>query len=93
LSFDEDHPLEVDFEVPNRLRVGVYANAARISYTLSEFTLDLAVFDPELDESGRAIVCARVRIPVIFVFDVLRAINLAMTSYEQDYGEIRRPDQ
>jgi Protein of unknown function (DUF3467) len=93
VSFDEDRPGEVAFEVPNRLRVGVYANAARVSYTLSEFTLDWAVFDPGLDEPEAAIVCARVRIPVIFVFEVLRAVNRAMTLYEAEYGEIRRPER
>ena len=94
MSVDDDQPVEIEYEVPPRLRVGVYANAARVAYTMSEFTIDWAVYDPELsesDESGVAIVCSRVRIPVIFVFEILKAINRSMTSYETEYGEIRRP--
>lgn len=50
-------------------------------------------FEDETPEPGRAIVCSRVRIPVGLVFEVLQGINRVMTSYEDQYGEIRRPDE
>ena len=91
MSFEDDHPGGLEYEVPNRLRVGVYANTAKISFSEFEFTLDWAVADH--DEPGRAIVCSRVRIPVAMMFDVLHGINRSMTYYEQRFGEIRRPDE
>ena len=93
MSADDDRPLEVTYEIPPRLRVGVYANTARISFSAFEFTLDWAVIEQEggdLDDGSRvAIVCSRVRIPVSLVFDVLQGINRAMTYYESRYGEIQ----
>lgn len=91
MSFEDGRPGELEFEVPNRQRIGVYANAAKISYSEFEFTLDWAVLDQA--EEPRAIVCSRVRIPVTMIFDVLQGINRVMTSYEQRYGEIRRRDE
>jgi hypothetical protein len=38
------------------------------------------------------LVVARVRLPTGLVFDVLRALNQAMTEYEAIFGEIRRPE-
>ena len=95
MSGDDDRPAEFGFRVPDELRVGVYANAARIWYSPYEFTLDWAVAehlgpgDAE-QEGDLAIVCARVRIPVGLIFEVLQAINRAMTFYERDHGDIRR---
>ncbi len=93
-------PLDVDFPVPDELRGGVYANAANVWYSPYEFTLDWGVYEPvEIEDSDElssavgvvAIVVARVRIPVALMYDVLRGLNQAMTDYERDYGEIRRP--
>jgi Protein of unknown function (DUF3467) len=94
VNADEGHSIE--YEVPRRLRVGVYANAAQISYSAYEFTIDWAVLEQGAGEPGEvshAIVCSRVRIPVSLVFGVLQGINRAMTYYEAEYGEIRRPDE
>ena len=98
MSSEEDRPVGVRYRVPREVRVGVYANTARFSFTPFEFTLDWAVLDPEtseLDDTARAaIVCSRVHIPVSLVYDVLhQGINRVMTFYESAYGEIRRPGQ
>jgi len=96
VTFEDDRPPGLTYEVPPRLRVGAYANAARISFTQHEFTMDWAVMDEDvtgLDVGERvAIVCARVRIPVGLIFEVLQGIKRAMTYYEHQFGEIRRPD-
>jgi hypothetical protein len=70
----------------------VYANTARFWYSEHEFTLDWAVYD-EIDGADVAIIGSRVRIPVGLVFDVLTGINIVMTNYERDFGEIRRPGE
>ncbi len=82
--------------------MGLYANAANIWYSPYEFTLDWAVLDrPEIEDPDDpaspatvpAMVFARIRIPVDVVYDLLRGLNEAMTGYERDYGEIRRPGE
>jgi hypothetical protein len=86
----EDGPVE--FRMPDELRVGVYANLASFWFSEHEFTLDWAALDHRAGESVAA-VCARVRIPVSLIFDVLRALNEVMTNYERIFGEIRRPGE
>ena len=79
-------PREVNFEpvFPDDLRTGVYANAANIWHSPTEFTFDWAVTDrPETDDPDdpqssvrlAAILGSRVRIPVAMVFDVLQTLN------------------
>jgi hypothetical protein len=76
---------------------GVYANYLSVWYTPHEFTLDFFGTQlPETDEDEAAVVIpcrlvSRVRIPVTFVFEVLRAVNENMTRYEEVFGEIRPP--
>ena len=94
---DGARPREVNFEFvfPDDLRTGVYANAANIWHSPTEFAFDGAVTDrPEADDpddrqSGvrlAAILVSRVRIPVAMVFDVLQTLNRVMTDYERISG-------
>jgi Protein of unknown function (DUF3467) len=89
------------FDVPEEWRVGLYANNVNVWHSPYEFTLDFAVTeppeaeDPEDPTSPLTVpnsVVARIRIPVGLVFDVIRAINASMSSYEGLWGEIRRPE-
>jgi hypothetical protein len=98
---DEQPFITHRLDVPEELRGGVYANFLQLWHTPYDFTLDFAVagraepVDSDVSESGFAIpyrLVARVRIPVGFVFGVLRLINAAMANYEATWGEIRRPE-
>jgi hypothetical protein len=88
------------FQLPDEEKVGSYANILAVSHTPHEFTLDFAVTgqpwptDPDDDESPIEVPCdvvARVKIPPTVIFEVLRALNENMTSYEIRHGEIRKP--
>ena len=94
--------VQARFDIPDDLRVGVYANNLRVSHSPYEFTLDFAVaddqlqpIDPDDPESDLVLahtVVSRVRLPVSLVFDIIRTINLDMTTYEATWGDIRRPE-
>jgi Protein of unknown function (DUF3467) len=97
----QNREVTFDFEVPPEARTGVYANTVNIWHSPYEFSLDWALtepieaIDPDDPESPLRVpgsVVARVRIPVGLVFDVMRALNEAMTGYEAIFGEIRRPE-
>ena len=73
----------------------------RIWYSPYEFALDWALTeaveakDPDDATSPLRLpvsVVARVLVPTGLIFDVLRGLNEAMTSYEAIFGEIRRPE-
>jgi hypothetical protein len=82
---------ELEFEVPEALRGGSYANATRTWHTAHEFTIDFIAVDAPIEEADvvRGIVTSRVRIPVTMIFDLIRALNETMTLYENAFGEIR----
>ena len=95
-----DRDLNYDFEISPETRTGVYANIVRIWYSPYEFALDWGLTgvveaeDPDDPTSPFRLpvsLVARVRVPTGLIFDVLRALNEAMTSYEAIFGEIRRP--
>ena len=96
-----DRELNFDFEISPETRKGVYANMLRIWYSPYEFGLDWALReaveaeDPDDATSPLRLpvsVVARVLVPTGLIFDVLRGLNEAMTSYEGIFGEIRRPE-
>ena len=96
-----EQAFEFQSEVPPELEGGSYANYLTVWHSPYEFTLDFAATqipatdpdDPELPVEIRCRTVARVRIPVTLLFDVIRALNNEMTSYEQQFGEIRRPGE
>jgi uncharacterized protein DUF3467 len=78
-----------------------YAHTVAVWHTAYDFTIDFAVTqlvqpsdptDPDSQMIVPARVVARVRIPPTLVFDVIRAINERMTLYEEEWGEIARPE-
>ena len=89
-----------DFETSAEASPSVYANILGVWYSPYEFALDWGLADegeaedPDDPTSPLRVpvsIVARVRVPTGLVFDVLRALNEAMTSYEAIFGEIRRP--
>jgi hypothetical protein len=48
-----------------------------------------------LDDSDEAsfVVVSRVRLPVTMMFELIRRANVALTEYEERYGEIRPPEE
>lgn len=79
---------------------GVYANGLNVWHTQHEFTLDFVVnAEPAklaTGPSGEQVISApqrlvaRVRIPPGMAFDLIRAINDNLTTYEQNLGQITR---
>jgi hypothetical protein len=61
-------------------------------FTRSEFTLDFAIRPPSDDTRDVGRLVSRVRYPTLFVFDLIRRLNAAMTNYEHKVGEIPRYD-
>ena len=96
-----ERPAELEILVPPELEGGVYANALHAWHTEHEFTLDFCASrfpsdEPEDQEGAtlmRSRVVSRVRIPVTFVFEVIRIANDEMTRYEARLSEIRRPGE
>jgi hypothetical protein len=89
---------ELHFLVPDDLGGGTYANVLNVWHTAYEFTLDFGVMEPAAapPEGGAVQVpvrlVSRVRIPVTLLFEVLKALNTNMTSYESTFGPIRQPE-
>ena len=84
---------EYEVKVPDDLEAGVYANAANVWHTRSEFTLDFIVHPLAEDALDLGRLVSRVKIPTLFVFELIRRLNDRMTSYEQEYGEIPSGNQ
>lgn len=87
------------FEVPPELETGTYANILGVWHSPHEFTLDFSVSGQAIQppEPGEPVmipckVVARVKVAPSLVFDLLQALNANMTRYEQNFGEIKRPE-
>jgi hypothetical protein len=84
---------KIEMKVPEELEGGVYANGAGVWHTPHEFTLDFFSTQPPSSADGDVLparVVARVKIPPTVIFDLMRALNINMTNYEQTFGSIRR---
>ena len=98
---DEAEPT-IQFYVPPEQEEGAYAHLFAVWHTAYDFTIDFAVTQPPrpagLDDDGvgtiaPARVVSRVRVPPGLVFDLIRAINANMSSYEAEWGEIAPPER
>ena len=98
---DRHRDINLDFDVSDEAGTAVYANIVSIWYSPYEFALDWGLTeaaeaeDPDDPTSPLRIpvsIVARLRVPTGLIFDVLRALNEAMTDYEAIFGEIRRPE-
>jgi hypothetical protein len=91
-------PTQYELRVPPELEGGVFANFLGVWHTAHEFTLDFAATlptEPVATPDGPGIkvpcrVTARIKVPPTLVFEMLKALNLNMTGYEERFGEIRR---
>ncbi len=90
---DEPTPVAAQFNMPEELVAGVYANFAVVWHTAHEFTLDFfAPAGPErTDTNGEPTMpfmgVARVRVPVSVVFEIARAISTNVSRWEQATGQ------
>jgi hypothetical protein len=94
-----ERPTNFNFQVPPGLEGGTYANVLGVWHTGHEFTLDFAVTQPPVvleNPSGPVSVpcrvVTRVKIPPSLIFDIMRALNENMKTYENTFGEIQRPE-
>jgi hypothetical protein len=94
-----ERPTNFDVQVSPELEGGAYANFLTVWHTGYEFTLDFAVIQPAIPQdpqdptSSLTVPCrvvARVKIPPTLIFDIMRALNENMTTYESVFGEIPR---
>jgi hypothetical protein len=88
-----------EVDIPPEHEGGIYANALFSWYTPYDFALDFAArqesqapADPADPVVIPCRVVARVRIPTMLAFHVIRTLNDRMTNSEEIYGEIRRPE-
>ena len=93
-----ERPIELQIEVPPELEGGTYSNVLNVWHTAYEFTLDFGVMravdppeDPNTPLHVPVRVVSRVRIPVMLLFEVLKALNTNMTNYEAAFGPIGEP--
>ena len=94
---EEDETTQLEIRVPSDFEVGDYANMVGVWHTGHEFTLDFSVTLPTAEgpEGSTIVPCqvvARLKIAPSLIFDLMRALNENMTSYEAKFGEIRRPE-
>lgn len=83
---------QVNVQVDDDLRRGVYANFVVVSHSAHEFTLDFCQIMPRGEGTGTvtAEVVSRVKIAPTMVGRVLNALNTSMTNYEDKFGMVRR---
>jgi len=81
-------PDDVEIRIPEYLEAGVYANSIKVWHTRSEFTLDFLARPIDRGEPDVALAVSRLKVPTIFMFELIRRLSADMTDYEQEYGEI-----
>lgn len=97
----EPIPQRIDFATAPEVEAGVFANFVSVWALPDCFTMDFSVFTkpPQLveDDNGEkfihmpARVVSRVRIPPAQVFELMKALNLQLTVWEEHTGN-KRPD-
>src|ERR1700733_14304112 len=84
---------KLEIKISEEIEGGVYANGAGVWHTPHEFTLDFFSTQPPAQTDPAVLparVVARVKIPPTVVFELMRALNVNMASYEETFGPIRR---
>jgi hypothetical protein len=90
----EQPPLHFEFNVPDPLAAGTYANFLGVWHTAHEFTLDFAVTQPPgaaQTPDGQTVtrvpcqVVARVKVPPTVLFDFLRTLNENLDQWERTF--------
>ncbi|MGH8900973.1 MAG: DUF3467 domain-containing protein [Egibacteraceae bacterium] len=81
---------QIQIQVDDAIKHGVYSNFLVVSHSAHEFTLDFCQIMPGGDGSGvQADVVTRVRIAPTMVGKVIRALNTNRSSYEDKFGLVR----
>jgi Protein of unknown function (DUF3467) len=82
---------QVNVQVDDELRHGVYANFLVVSHSPHEFTLDFCQVMPRsgADATVTAEVVSRVKIAPTMVGRVLTALNTNMANYEEKFGSVK----
>jgi hypothetical protein len=83
------HQMRLDIELPADLE-GVYANFALITHTASEVILDFARVLPN---TPKAKIHARLILTPMNAKLLHRALGENLARFEQQFGEIKTPDQ
>jgi hypothetical protein len=93
----EPLPVHSRIDLPPEMEVGVHADFVSVWHTPESFVLDfLALKGPAAtaqDEDGRPVqlrdarVAARVRLAPTHVFDLMRALEIQLTAWEQETGQ------
>ena len=91
---DPDNPgpeasQQVQIQVGDAVKHGVYANFLVVSHSAHEFTLDFCQVLPG-GEGGRvqADVVSRIKVAPTMVGKIIRALNTNMTAYEDKFGMV-----
>ena len=87
---------QIQFDIPDDLIGGTYANQVVVWHTYHEFTLDFSVAPTVptgvIDESGNMVipsrVVARIKVPHSVIFEIARVISANVDEYEQAFRAI-----
>lgn len=80
---------QINIQVSDEQKFGVYANFLVVSHSPHEFTLDFCQIPPGTQrDQVKAQVVSRVKIAPTMVGKVIRALNTNMTAYEDKYGMV-----
>lgn len=81
---------QINIQVDDAIKHGVYANFLVVSHSPHEFTLDFCQVMPG-GESGRvqADVVSRVKVAPTMIGKIIRALNTNMTTYEDKHGLVK----
>lgn len=91
---EQQQNVRIDFQIPDDLQTGVYANMLNVWHSAYEFTLDFAVMegDQAREEDGAQVmparVVSRIRIPPGIMFEVMKALNQNLTAYEENIAKL-----
>lgn len=96
---EEEEAAEVrfDIQVPDDQEVGTFANFLSVWHGPHDFTLDFAVTlqaQQDGDESTVIVptrVVSRIKIPLTVAEDMLRALAINVSRFEETAGRIRKP--
>lgn len=81
---------QIQIQVDDAIKHGVYANFLVVSHSAHEFTLDFCQIMPGGDGSGvKADVVSRVKVAPTMVGKIIRALNTNIASYEDKFGQVR----
>lgn len=79
---------ELKFEVSDTVAAGVYANATLVKHNHTEFIMDSLLL---VEESGKAVVQARVRLSPTHAKALLKSLDENIKNYEATFGKIYQP--